>query len=115
MSTGLCGVVLACFICVSRPSTIQAQEPARTVDLQHRLVIGTVVAVNADQCLITIRQSNLVGYFRINLRSYAVVQASALAGFRPGDRIRASFSTSDGKLHRLHHVENRPVLRPEAH
>jgi hypothetical protein len=114
MGSSLCGVLLACFGCLAGAGDIRAQAHLPAAAFQEHLVIGTVVAVNSERCLITIRQSNLLGYLRFNLRSYAVIHGSVLAGFRPGDRIRASFSTSDGKLHRLHHIENRAVLPLET-
>jgi hypothetical protein len=79
---------------------------------QDRAVSGTVVAVNAGQCSIMIRQSNLLGYLRINVESYAVSRSSSLSGFRPGDKIKGIYSSSDGKLYRLRRVQNNLPVRP---
>lgn len=74
-------------------------------------MIGTVISVDPDHCRITIRQANLLGYLRMDMRTYDVTAVSMLANFRRGDRIKGTFSSTDGKLHRLRHVRNRPIMR----
>ena len=75
-----------------------------------RTVFGTVVAVNGERSLITLRPSNLFGLLRINLNTYRVTQPILLNGLHSGDRVTGVFSSSDGMLHRLRRLRNCQVF-----
>lgn len=72
--------------------------------LPHEYFVrGTVVAVNAKQQAIIIRgDRRMIG--RLHHKSYRVRHPDALLDFRPGDHIKAVFSTRDRKLYHLLHV-----------
>ena len=80
----------------------------------ERLVLGTVVAVQPEHSLITIRESDLLGHLRIRFKCYQVKQPFLLYGLRRGDRISAVFSTRDSMLHRLRRVQNYPAFTSGA-
>jgi hypothetical protein len=80
------------------------QIDSRQTELTEYLVAGTVVWAHAGSSSIAIRGSNLLGYLRIQVKSYRVKQANALIDLRPGDTITAVFSRRDGMLHRLRRV-----------
>ena len=104
---GVCIVVVAVFSCGQLAGS--ASRVQRVADSQpgEFLVVGIVVAAEPAASLITIRQPNLFGKLRIEMKSYHVKQRSALAELHPGDRITAVFSTKDGMLHRLTRVRSR--------
>ena len=95
--------------------TLQA-APVRQQELadgfMERLVLGTVVAVQPEQSLLTIRESDLLGHLRIRFKCYQVKQSLLLYGIRRGDKISAVFSTKDGMLHRVRRVQNYRALMP---
>lgn len=75
--------------------------------IQEFLVVGTVVWTNPNSSSIAIRGTSLLGRLHLQVESYRVKQAGALAGLHPGDRITAEFSQKDGMLHRLRRVLRR--------
>ena len=97
--------------------TLQA-APARHQEsadgFGERLVVGTVVAVQPDRSLLTIRESDLWGHLRIRSNSYQVKQPFLLYGLRQGDRISAVFSTKDGMLYRVRRVRSYRALMPDS-
>lgn len=107
-------LLLMWIIWLSGADKLLAQQRLAATPYAERLVIGTVIAINADRCLITIRQSNLFGRLRLGVESYTVTQGAILAGYRPGDRVKGVLSSADGKLHRLRHIENRPFGEREV-
>lgn len=80
----------------------------------ERLVLGTVVAVQPDRSLLTIRESDLWGHLRIRFKCYQVKQSFVLYGLRQGDKISAVFSSKDSMLHRVRRVLNYRVFMPKA-
>jgi hypothetical protein len=94
------------------PSPLRAQVNVGPVNAE-RLVMGTVVAVNAERALITVRPSNLLGRFLINLNNYRVKQPMVLNGLHSGDRIVAVYWSSDGMLHRLRRLRNYQVFQEQ--
>jgi len=78
----------------------------------ERLVLGTVVAVQPDRSLITIRESDLLGRLRIRFKSYMVKQPLLPYGLRQGDKITAVFSTKDSLLHRVRRVQSYRAFAP---
>ena len=83
-----------------------ATLPVSPDGFTERLVLGTVVAVQPERSLITIRESDLLGRLRIRFKCYQVKQSFLLYGLRQGDKISAVFSTNDGMLHRVRRVQN---------
>ena len=77
---------------------------------QERFVVGTVIGVNPELALVTIRGPDLLGRLRIRFQSYKVKQPFFLYSLKPGDRITAVFSTRDSMLHRLRRIEKHPVF-----
>ena len=80
----------------------------------ERLVLGTVVAVQPERSLVTIRESDLWGHLRIRFKCYQVKQSFVLYGLRQGDKISAVFSTKDSMLHRVRRVQNYRAFMPKA-
>ena len=101
-----CWLPLCCLALAVQPDTLRAQ--LNTVP--ERTIFGTVVAINAERSLITVRPSNLFGLLRINLNSYRVKQPILLNGLHAGDRVTGIFSSSDGMLHRLRRLRNCQVF-----
>ena len=75
-----------------------------------RFVRGTVVAVETENSLITIRESNLLGHLRVLFRSYQVRSSSLIDGLQVGDKITAIFSKRDNMLHRVRRIQRYPDL-----
>ena len=86
----------------SLPGQVCAQSAPGT----ERLIFGTVVAIDFERSLITLRPSNLFGRLQLNLRSYRVKQPILIDGLHSGDRVKAVLSNSDGMLHRLRRLRN---------
>jgi hypothetical protein len=81
--------------------------PQESADgFRERLVVGTVVAINAELSLITIRESDLFSRLRIRYKAYRVKQPFLLYGLRRGDRVTAVFADRDNLLHRLRRYES---------
>lgn len=97
---------LLCLALAIRPDHLRGELNAGA----ERNIFGTVVAVNAERSLITLRPSNLFGLLRINLSSYRVKQPILLNGLHSGDRVSGVFSSSDGMLHRLRRLRNCQVF-----
>ena len=97
-----------CLICVFEADKVVAQERSTSTSYSEYVVIGMVIAINSDRCLIKIRESNLLGGLRRAVESHSVTQAAVLDGFRPGDRIKGVLSSADGNLHRMHRVRTYP-------
>ena len=97
-----CWLPLLSLTLAVQPDYLCAQLNAGT----ERTIFGTVVAVNAERSLISVRPSNLFGLPRINLNTYRVKQPILLNGLRSGDRVTGVFSNSDGMLHRLRRIRN---------
>ena len=89
-----------------------AQSQAEENASAQRLICGTVVAVNAQRSLITLRPSNLFGRLGMNLTSYRVKRPIVLNGLHSGDRVTAVLSDSDGMLHRLRRFRNAQLFQP---
>ena len=97
--------------------TLQAapSRPQESPDgFGERLVLGTVVAVQPERSLLTIRESDLWGHLRIRFKCYQVKQPFLLYGLRQGDKISAVFSTKDSMLHRVRRVQNYRAFTPGA-
>ena len=77
-----------------------AEPQASTDNFRGAFGLGTVVAVQAERSLLTLRESDLWGHLRIRFKSYQVKQPFLLYGLHPGDKITAVFSTKDSMLHR---------------
>jgi hypothetical protein len=73
---------------------------------EEHLVLGTAVSVRPGDRTIVIREANLFGQMRFQVRSSQLKQPSSLLGLRHGDRIMAVYSKKDGMLQRLR--ESRP-------
>ena len=96
--------------------TLQAAPawPQESADgFRDRLVLGTVVAVQPDRSLLTIRESDLWGHLRIRFKCYQVKQPFLLYGLRQGDKISAVFSTKDSMLYRVRRVQNYRAFMPD--
>ena len=76
--------------------------PAGAAGSAGRVILGTVVAVQPPR--VTLRLPNLLGYMRVRVRTYKVQRPASLEGLKPGDRIRAVISDSDGLLHRVRRI-----------
>jgi hypothetical protein len=88
-----------CISLVFAPEKCRAEAAPNS--LEEHLVLGTVVSVNPGDRAIVIREANLFGQLRFQVRSYQVKQPSSLLGLRNGDKIMAVYSKKDGLLHRL--------------
>jgi len=89
-----------------QPDDLRAQLNAGA----ERTIFGTVVAVNTERSLISLRPTNLFGFLRINLTTYRVKQPVLLNGLHSGDRVAGVFSSYDGMLHRLRRLRNCQVF-----
>jgi hypothetical protein len=87
-----------------------ARVPESADGYQERFVVGTVIGVNPELALVTIRGPDLLGRLRIRFKSYKVKQPFVLYGLEPGDRITAVFSSRDNMLHRLRRIQKFPAL-----
>jgi hypothetical protein len=99
-----------CLLPILALSVTLEGAPARhremTDGFEERLVVGTVVAVQPERSLLTIRESDLLGRLRIHFQCYQVKQPFLLYGLRQGDRITAVFSTKDSMLHRVRRLQS---------
>jgi hypothetical protein len=95
----------ALFLALALPAW---HAPAQQPEWNEYLVVGTVVWAHAGASSIAVRGSSLLGYLRVEVRSYRVKQPSSLMDVRPGDTITAVFSKRDGMLHRLRRVRTSP-------
>jgi hypothetical protein len=96
-------------IVVLSVTTIEAAPAQRQESIdgfEERLVVGTVVAVQPERALLTIRESDLLGRLRIRFKCYQVKQPFLLYGLRQGDKITATFSTKDSMLHRVRRLQS---------
>jgi hypothetical protein len=87
-------------ICILPVICSEARAAAESSQLEY-LVLGTVVSVHPASAAIVIREANLFGHLRFQVKSYRVKQPSSLVGLQAGDRIMAVYSKKDGMLHRL--------------
>jgi hypothetical protein len=101
-----CWLPLLSLALAVQPDYLRAQLNAAA----ERTILGTVVAINAERSLITLRPSNLFGLLRINLNTYRVTQPIILNGLHAGDRVTGVFSSSDRVLHRLRRLRNYQVF-----
>ena len=83
--------LLALFL-LTCPAFSSAWNVREINQLSKSLVVGTVISVEPLSGLIVVRQANLLGYLRFQVKPYRVKQPSSLRGLRPGDRITAVYS-----------------------
>jgi hypothetical protein len=105
-----------CLLPILALSVTMEAAPARFQETPggfgERLVLGTVVAVQPDRSLLTIRESDLLGHLQIRFKCYQVKQPFLLYGLRQGGKISAVFSTRDSMLHRVRRVQNYRAFTP---
>jgi len=98
---GCVRVLLPGLLALSYAAAAPARPLAPRTDIREHRVRGTVVRVRPHSDVVKIRQDNLLGRLRVQVKSYRVREPGAMVGLRPGDRITAVFSTRDDMLHRV--------------
>ena len=68
-----------------------ARVPESADGYQECFVVGTVIGVNPELALVTIRGPDLLGRLRIRFKSYKVKQPFVLYGLEPGTESPPSF------------------------